>query len=248
MDKVKRLAILDKDGTLVGTKSGETFVQHPEDQILLPGVEEAIARLVDDGYELVIASNQGGCLVRTCIPIDFPVGAYYVNGTDKPIKVIRKKTVNLDGGVVLDFAEPRSNGKYYAYFMSSSQVKYQYKTLEDAIDEMRYCLSLLRPIVGTSINNLIVYFCPDNGETCWLVKGDTKYFPPRLCNFNCGNYRKPNPEMLFAAIEEYRPMTASITNWHKENCIMIGDRNEDEMAAFNANIKFLWADEWRGAK
>ena len=55
-----KLAILDKDGTLVKPISGHTFVQSPTDQQLLPGVEKAIARLVSDGYTLAIASNQGG--------------------------------------------------------------------------------------------------------------------------------------------------------------------------------------------
>lgn len=57
---MSRLAILDKDGTLVQSASGNTFVQHPQDQVLLPGVVEAIARLRADGYMLAIASNQGG--------------------------------------------------------------------------------------------------------------------------------------------------------------------------------------------
>jgi len=55
-----KLAILDKDGTLAQPKSGSKFVQSPDDQELMPGVKEAIAALVADGYMLVIASNQGG--------------------------------------------------------------------------------------------------------------------------------------------------------------------------------------------
>mgnify|MGYP002777877795 CR=1 FL=1 len=55
-----KIAILDKDGTLVRPKSGAEFVQNPEDQELLPGVEEAVARLVEENCRLAIASNQGG--------------------------------------------------------------------------------------------------------------------------------------------------------------------------------------------
>lgn len=55
-----KLAIFDKDGTLTISKSGAKFVQHPEDQILLPGVAEGIALLKDDGWTVAIASNQGG--------------------------------------------------------------------------------------------------------------------------------------------------------------------------------------------
>lgn len=59
MTKTK-LLVLDKDGTLVRPKSGNTFVQHPEDQELIEGVAEAIQRYVADGWQLAIASNQGG--------------------------------------------------------------------------------------------------------------------------------------------------------------------------------------------
>ncbi len=55
-----KLAILDKDGTLTETISGERFVQSPTDQKLISGVEQAIAKLIAEGYTLAIASNQGG--------------------------------------------------------------------------------------------------------------------------------------------------------------------------------------------
>jgi D-glycero-D-manno-heptose 1,7-bisphosphate phosphatase len=55
-----KLAIFDKDGTLTTTASGEQFVQHPQDQVLLPGVAEAIAALSADDWAIAIASNQGG--------------------------------------------------------------------------------------------------------------------------------------------------------------------------------------------
>ena len=92
-----KLCIFDKDGTLTTTKSGETFVQHPEDQILLPGVVEGITAMAADGWLFAIASNQGG-------------------------------------------------------------VAAGYKSLDDAIREIRYCLSLLPQIE-------LGLFCPDKGET-----------------------------------------------------------------------------------
>lgn len=55
-----KLAVLDKDGTLVLPKSGNTFVQNPTDQILMVGAVEGCQRLIDVGYVLAIASNQGG--------------------------------------------------------------------------------------------------------------------------------------------------------------------------------------------
>lgn len=55
-----RLAIFDKDGTLIKPRSGQTFVQSPDDQELLPGVKEQIEAMAKDGWEFAIASNQGG--------------------------------------------------------------------------------------------------------------------------------------------------------------------------------------------
>lgn len=55
-----KLLILDKDGTLTRPKSGERFVQSPEDQELIPGVAEALARYRAAGWVMAIASNQGG--------------------------------------------------------------------------------------------------------------------------------------------------------------------------------------------
>lgn len=57
---MSKLLILDKDWTLVKPISGGTFVQHPEDQELLPGVADTIAHYHAEGWEMVIASNQGG--------------------------------------------------------------------------------------------------------------------------------------------------------------------------------------------
>ncbi|HMA77901.1 MAG TPA: HAD family hydrolase, partial [Candidatus Paceibacterota bacterium] len=55
-----KLAIFDKDGTLTTPASDAEFVQHPEDQILLPGVSEGVAAMAADGWTIAIASNQGG--------------------------------------------------------------------------------------------------------------------------------------------------------------------------------------------
>lgn len=55
-----KLLILDKDGTLVRPASGNKFVQHPEDQELIPGVVDALQHYEANGWTLAIATNQGG--------------------------------------------------------------------------------------------------------------------------------------------------------------------------------------------
>lgn len=57
---MSKLLLLDKDGTIVRPKSGAKFVQHPEDQELIPGAMEAIDRYFFDDWQIEIVSNQGG--------------------------------------------------------------------------------------------------------------------------------------------------------------------------------------------
>ena len=52
--------LLDVDGTLRRTRSGEIFPRSPEDVELLPGRREQLRRWVADGYKLFFISNQSG--------------------------------------------------------------------------------------------------------------------------------------------------------------------------------------------
>ena len=64
MESSKKIAILDKDGTLTETISGDTFVNDPQDQKLLPGVAERLLEMDANGWEFAIVSNQGGVAAR----------------------------------------------------------------------------------------------------------------------------------------------------------------------------------------
>ncbi|MFM6065949.1 MAG: HAD hydrolase-like protein [Sphaerospermopsis kisseleviana] len=55
-----KLALLDKDGTLVTSTNPSGFVSSPEDQILRQGSLNLVKKLLDLGYNLVVVSNQGG--------------------------------------------------------------------------------------------------------------------------------------------------------------------------------------------
>jgi D-glycero-D-manno-heptose 1,7-bisphosphate phosphatase len=57
--KMAKLIIFDKDGTVIqylGNRPANT----PEEQTLLPGVDERIADLKSQGCKIALASNQGG--------------------------------------------------------------------------------------------------------------------------------------------------------------------------------------------
>jgi len=53
-----KLVILDRDGTI--NSDSEDFVKSPDEWMPLPGALEAIARLNQAGWHVVIASNQSG--------------------------------------------------------------------------------------------------------------------------------------------------------------------------------------------
>lgn len=171
-----KLLVLDKDGTLTRTKSGHTFVQHPEDQVLIDVVTDAIAAYAADGWTMSIASNQGG-------------------------------------------------------------VAAGFKSLDDAIAEMRYCLNLVNEnytMIGYGL------FCPDSvGNDCWIVD-QTRGKGQSLEEYDCfkklkGTFRKPNSGMLDFWSDKYK---------FCDKKLMIGDRDEDRGAATRAGFEFMHVSDW----
>ncbi|TSE24272.1 D-glycero-beta-D-manno-heptose 1,7-bisphosphate 7-phosphatase [Tepidimonas aquatica] len=53
-----RLLVIDRDGTL--SRDPEDFVRDPQDWQPLPGAPEALARLNEAGWRIVVATNQPG--------------------------------------------------------------------------------------------------------------------------------------------------------------------------------------------
>ncbi len=56
----KRALLLDVDGTLRRTASGEVYPRHADDVVLIPGRREVLQRWIEAGYELYFVSNQSG--------------------------------------------------------------------------------------------------------------------------------------------------------------------------------------------
>jgi HAD superfamily hydrolase (TIGR01662 family) len=52
--------LLDVDGTLRTTLSGEIYPRHADDVVLLPNRRETLSRWIEDGYSLFFVSNQSG--------------------------------------------------------------------------------------------------------------------------------------------------------------------------------------------
>ena len=121
-----------------------------------------------------------------------------------------------------------------------------YKTIMSCVDEQRETLRLLPEIE-------FILFCPDSGDTCSGVfrtpsRGfsDLKY---RILNGHEGvkdsfpgikNFRKPDTGMILIAKQ--------FIAGEAEEELFVGDRPEDQECARNANIPFMWAEDWRNGK
>ena len=53
-----KIVILDRDGVI--NQDSDAFIKSPEEWQAIPGSLEAIARLNQEGYRVVVASNQSG--------------------------------------------------------------------------------------------------------------------------------------------------------------------------------------------
>lgn len=58
MPVATRLVILDRDGVI--NEDSDAYIKSPEEWIPIPGAAEAIARLKQAGYAVVVATNQSG--------------------------------------------------------------------------------------------------------------------------------------------------------------------------------------------
>lgn len=137
--------LLDVDGTLRRTKSGEIYPRHADDVELLPGRREVLKKYVDQGYQLFFISNQSGiasgkvaqaavesALVRTVellkLPVTeisycphpaFPVGCY----CRKPLPGLGVYLINkhrLDVSKMIVVGDMKSD----AEFAAGIQAKY----------------------------------------------------------------------------------------------------------------------------
>lgn len=109
-----------------------------------------------------------------------------------------------------------------------------HKSLANCILEFKFCLQLFPEIKEA-------FFCPDfEGNECWRVWGNCGEDSQILYNQAswettslqiAGQYRKPSPGMLELAASFY----------DFEEILYVGDRPEDEGAAFAGNTPFKWA-------
>ncbi len=107
-----------------------------------------------------------------------------------------------------------------------------HKSLEDTITEQRYTLNLF-PLLSE------IYFCPDyEGLICWRVTREGEFnITNDEPNQEKYKFRKPGYGMILAA--------SNLFGGNLAECWMVGDSPEDQGAAVNAGIRFIWAGDWR---
>jgi len=111
-----------------------------------------------------------------------------------------------------------------------------YKSFQFCVFEQRKTLELLPALRA-------IYFCPDEGETCWRVspEGHEKHKISEITTtyrLDKG-FRKPGTGMVELAWSE-SPIKPEL-----KDCLFVGDREEDSQCANAAGIPFMRAYDWR---
>ena len=136
------------------------------------------------------------------------------------------KDQDLRPGIGERLERLRDGGVKVAIATNQGGVAAGYKSLDEAAEELRYCIGLIPAGLY-----LVAFMATDlEGLECWEWKGTA------LADVSSEghSFRKPAPGMLKLAMKRHGIMDPS-------KCLMIGDRPEDEQAAIAAGMDFEWA-------
>ena len=214
-----KLLILDKDGTIVRPTSGSEWVQHATDQELIPGVAKAISQAKSEGWEIAIASNQGGCHKQKTLASDLKIGQHVWS------------TKKCYMGVVTEVSSTLFYCGDQGYSIRpDSEVLAAWKTVYQAIREMHYAMKLATIPVALFAPTIETEY----GEAvCVHGFHESDYY---VVTSSVERYRKPHPGMILH-------LQLSID---ASEILFVGDRPEDQQSAINAGVAFQWAADWRG--
>ena len=109
-----------------------------------------------------------------------------------------------------------------------------FKTIKNCLIEQKVTLGLILDMTG-------IYFCPDGGNSLWSVIRNGHAFSTHefLRTAPYKPFRKPDHGMLQYACADLLDSEIPLDS------LMVGDRPEDQQAAKNADINFIWAEDWR---
>ena len=150
-------------------------------------------------------------------------------------------------GVAQGITEMVTDGWTIAIASNQGGVVAGYKSLNEAIEEMRFAMKLIWPLLNWPENlRFRGILCPDSGKTAWAIdafcsQGNWKqYEVTEPIDSIPRQFRKPDAGMIFEAINSLR-----FSGENPDSVLFIGDLPEDEQAAAAAGVRFQWADEWR---
>lgn len=133
----------------------------------------------------------------------------------------------------------RDEGYHIIGCTNQGGVWYGHKTLEECIEEQRITIS------SSGID--VIFFCPDMGATLYRVTQHDYELVGKRPDYSLW-YRKPGPGMLLQAIQ-YALKDEVIIHGSDDipnyvEALMVGDQESDKEAAINAEIDFMWAEDW----
>ncbi|MBN2043448.1 MAG: HAD-IIIA family hydrolase [Anaerolineales bacterium] len=125
-------------------------------------------------------------------------------------------------GVVEGLADLQARGIQMALATNRGGVAFGYNTLEEAQAIAREAAELC------GIPDVKIYICPYHAKARG-PETNHQFAKEDDC-------RKPNPGMLNQALADF--------GLAPHEAVFVGDKESDQLAAENANIRFLWADEF----
>lgn len=230
--KANKLCVIDL-ASIIESISGCDPIESPTDQKLLPGVKDAIDRLKSDGWHLAIVSNQGACdftdFPAWCLMPEHRFKVDWPRCHPDMVFTVLNKTIRDD----LKFNIETENTIFVASEEDSNSVKVQYKTIENAIEEVTFAADLC------GIEE--AYFAPTiNGDLCYRVRkvngawtSITIAESPDLSGF-----RLPDTGMLTLAEIGARDFLDG-----QIDRLMIGNQNSIQAAA-KAGFRYMSAQEF----
>lgn len=146
-------------------------------------------------------------------------------------------------GVAEAIALYRDAGWKIAIATNQGGVASGYKSLDTAIAEVEFCLGLLNGVEFAMAAHS--YEDQGYGEALFIDASDGGFQWKVVTNAQ-QKFRKPGKGMI-----DYLALRLSghrVLEEEREEILFVGDRPEDEQAAANAKVRFMWADKWREVK
>lgn len=221
------LIICDVDGTLRQTKSGRDFPLDAQDWQWIPGRLERLQAFHEQGIALATASNQANVCYAA-----FQDEIIRLNPNWQRKNYATEDEVTRSFGAL--FLPLQEQGTPVRLFLSIWDERLR-RLLTPSSREVWGQVS--NPMQGTM--NLPVYLVEAGRIAVRMTREFTDFYGIMAEVSAHPTWRKPESGMIDTARQN--------ETWGRAETLMVGDRPEDEQAARNAGVDFLWADDFFAA-